>query len=126
MARPSLRLVHPRSGRVLAERLRVPRTFVGRALGLMFRRELPAGDGLWITPCNGIHMFFMRFPIDAVFLDRRRRVVRVRAGLRPWRVVPLVLRAHSVVELPAGTVADLGLERGEELSIEPAAQTAAS
>jgi uncharacterized protein len=47
------------------------------------------------------------------------RVVRVRAGLRPWRVVPLVLRAHSVLELPAGTLAGLGLERGEQLAIEP-------
>ena len=119
MAARTLRLVHPRSGRVLADRLRVPRTFFGRGLGLMFRRELPAGEGMWITPCNGIHMFFMRFAIDAVFLDRRQRVVRVRAGLRPWRVVPLVLRAHSVLELPAGTVADLALERGEPLSIAP-------
>jgi uncharacterized membrane protein (UPF0127 family) len=119
MADLTLRLVHPRTGRALAERLRVPRTFFGRGLGLMFRRELPAGEGMWITPCNGIHMFFMRFAIDAVFLDRRLRVVRVRAGLRPWRVVPLVLRAHSVLELPDGTVAGLGLERGEQLSIEP-------
>jgi uncharacterized membrane protein (UPF0127 family) len=115
----TLRLVHPRSGRVLAERIRVPRTFFGRGLGLMLRRELPAGEGMWITPCNGIHTFFMRFAIDAVFLDRRLRVVRVRAGLRPWRVVPLVLRAHSVLELPDGTVAGLDLERGEQLSIEP-------
>jgi len=119
VAARTLRLVHPRSGRVLAERLRVPGTAFGRGLGLMFRRELPAGDGMWITPCNGIHMFFMRFAIDAVFLDRRLRVVRVRAGLRPWRVVPLVLRAHSVLELPAGTVAGLGLERGEQLAVEP-------
>src|SRR5215831_19039385 len=101
MARRPLRLVHPRTGRVLVERLRVPSSFVGRGLGLMFRRTLPAGEGMWITPCNGIHMFFVRFPIDAVFVDRRLRVVRVRAGLRPWRVVPLVLRAHSVLELPA-------------------------
>ena len=114
-----LRLVHPRTGRVLAERLQVPRTSVGRGLGLMFRRTLAAGDGMWITPCNGIHMFFMRFPIDAVFLDRRQRVVRVRPDLRPWRVVPLVWRAHSVVELPAGTVAGLELERGEQLEIGP-------
>jgi uncharacterized protein len=115
----TLRLVHPRSGRVLAERLQVPGTFFGRGLGLMFRRELPVGEGMWIAPCNGIHMFFMRFAIDAVFVDRRVRVVRVRAGLRPWRVVPLVLRAHSVLELPAGTLAGLGLERGEQLAIEP-------
>ena len=119
MPRRPLRLVHPRTGRVLVARLRVPRSFWGRGVGLMFRRTLPPGEGMWITPCNGIHMFFMRFPIDAVFLDRRLRVVRVCAGLRPWRVVPLVLRAHSVLELPAGAVADLGLERGEPLSIEP-------
>jgi uncharacterized membrane protein (UPF0127 family) len=83
----------------------------------MLRRELPPGEGMWITPCNGIHMFLMRFSIDAVFVDRRLRVVRVCAGLRPWRVVPLVLRAHSVLELPAGTVAALALERGEPLEI---------
>lgn len=117
MAARSLRLTHPRTGRVLAERLMVPRTAFGRALGLMFRRELPAGEGMWITPCNGIHMFFMRFAIDAVFLDRQARVVRVRADLRPWRMVPLVWRAHSVLELPAGTVAALSLQRGEPLAI---------
>ncbi|HXM55091.1 MAG TPA: DUF192 domain-containing protein [Candidatus Dormibacteraeota bacterium] len=117
MAARPLRLVHPRSGRVLVERLRVPRTFVGRGMGLMLRRSLPPGDGMWIAPCNGIHMFLMRFPIDAVFLDRRLRVIRVYPGLRPWRVVPLVWRAHGVLELPAGTVADLGLERGEPLEI---------
>jgi uncharacterized membrane protein (UPF0127 family) len=114
-----LRLVHPRSGRVLAERLEVPRTFVGRALGLMFRQELADREGMWISPCNGIHMFGVRFPIDAVFLDRRLRVVRVCSDLRPWRVVPLVLGAHSVLELPARTVAGLALERGEPLLIEP-------
>jgi uncharacterized membrane protein (UPF0127 family) len=119
MPRRTFRLVHPRTGRVLAESLQVPRTFVGRGVGLMLRRELPPGAGMWITPCNGIHMFLMRFAIDAVFLDRRLRVVRVCAGLRPWRVVPLVLRAHSVLELPAGTVGDLGLERGEPLEMIP-------
>lgn len=119
MARRPLRLVHARTGRVLAEPLEVPRSFIGRGVGLMLRRELRPGGGMWITPCNGIHMFFMRFAIDAVFVDRRLRVVRVYAGLRPWRIVPIVFRAHSVLELPAGTVADLGLERGEELEIAP-------
>ncbi len=112
-----LRLLHPRTGQVLAERLQVPRTFVGRGLGLMFRRRLGEGEGMWIQPCNGIHMFGMRFAIDAVFVDRRLRVVRVCPDLRPWRVVPLVFRAHSVLELPAGTVADLALQRGEQLEM---------
>jgi len=116
----ALRLLHPRSGRVLAERLLVPRTFIGRGVGLMFRRHLQPGIGMWIAPCSGIHTFFMRFAIDAVFVDRHLRIVRVRRGLRPWRLVPLVLGGHSVIELPAGTLSGLPLERGEALTIEPA------
>jgi uncharacterized protein len=113
-----LRLLHPRTGRVLAERLQVPRTFAGRGLGLMFRRRLGEGEGMWIQPCNGIHMFGMRFAIDAVFLDRRLRVVRVVPRLRPWRMVPLVLLAHSVVELPAGIAESAGLKLGEMLAVD--------
>lgn len=107
---------------MLAQRLLVPRTFVGRTVGLMFRRELQPGTGMWIVPCSGIHTFFMRFAIDAVFVDRRLRIVRVRPGLRPWRLVPIVFGARSVLELPAGAVAGLRLERGETLAVEPAAE----
>jgi uncharacterized membrane protein (UPF0127 family) len=113
-----LRLVHPASETVLAERLEKPRTFVGRGLGLMFRRSLPAGTAMWIVPCSGIHTFFMRFPIDVVFLDRRQRVVRIYPSLRRRRLVPLVLGAHSVVELAAGTLGDLALSKGDQLAIE--------
>ena len=115
---PPLRLVHPESGRVLAEVLERPRTFLGRGLGLMFRSSLPADWGIWIAPCAGIHTFFMRFPIDAVFLDRRQRVVRVCRRLGTWRMVPLVRGAHSVVELPAGTVDGLALRPGDQLGVE--------
>ena len=104
---------------MLAERLMVPRTFVGRGLGLMFRRRLQPGLGMWIAPCSGIHTFFMRFAIDAVFVDRGLKIVRVAPDLRPWRVVPLVFGAHGVIELPAGTVRGLRLERGEPLLVEP-------
>lgn len=100
----------------------VPRTFIGRGLGLMFRRRLDSGRGMWIQPCNGIHMFFMNFPIDAIFLDGAQRVVRVCERLGRWRVVPLVLGARSVVELPAGTVSGLRLPKGEQLAIEPAGE----
>ena len=116
----ALRLLHPRTGRVLAERLLVPRTFIGRGLGLMFRQHLQPGTGMWIAPCSGIHTFFMGFAIDAVFVDRRLHIVRVLPRLRPWRLVPIVLGAHSVLELPAGAVAGLRLERGEALAVEPA------
>jgi uncharacterized membrane protein (UPF0127 family) len=75
---------------------------------------------MWIKPCNGIHMFGMRFPIDAVFLDRDQCVIRVVPNLGPWRVVPLVLRARSVVELPAGIAAKAGLDVGDALAVEDA------
>jgi uncharacterized membrane protein (UPF0127 family) len=113
-----LRLVHPASETVLAERLEKPRTFVGRGLGLMFRSSLPPETAMWIVPCSGIHTFFMRFPIDVVFLDRRQRVVRVYPSLRRWRLVALVLGAHSVIELAAGTLAPLALSRGDQLAVE--------
>jgi uncharacterized membrane protein (UPF0127 family) len=110
-----MKLLHPRSGKILAEQLEVPRTMFGRGWGLMFRARLEAGGGMWITPCNGIHMWFMRFPIDAVFLDRNERVVKIYPRLGRWTMVPLVWGAHSVLELPAGTVDGLELEKGEQL-----------
>jgi hypothetical protein len=102
-------------GGVLAERVLEPRTFVGRAVGLLGRRELATGAAMWIRPCRSIHTLGMRFAIDAVFLDRRLEVVRVCRGVRPWRVVPLVWRARSVVELPAGTAA--AVEVGDRLQV---------
>jgi uncharacterized membrane protein (UPF0127 family) len=85
----------------------------------MFRRSLEPDTGMWISPCSGIHMFFMRFPLDVVFLDRDQRVVRALEGLGRWRAVPIVWGAASVVELRAGTLAGFRLAPGEQLSIEP-------
>lgn len=116
MARPSsLALLDPATGRVIAGQVEVARNMVARGLGLMFRRSLPAGHGLWIDPCNGIHMFWMNFPIDALFLDRQHRVVKVYRRLGRWRVVPIVFGARSVVELPAGTLEGLDLQKGHQL-----------
>ena len=116
MAKLDLQLVHVASGRLLAERLEKPRTFIGRGVGLMFRRSLPAGHGMLIDPCNGIHMLFMRFPIDAVFLDRRDRVKRVYRRVAPWYgVVWIVWGAQKVVELPAGSLEGLELPAGEQM-----------
>jgi uncharacterized membrane protein (UPF0127 family) len=104
-------------GREVAGRVEEADNFVRRGLGLMFRRELPAGSGLAITPCNSIHMFFMRFPLDVAFVDREGTVVRVYHGIRPWRVSRIVRRAHTVYELPAGTLAAAGVEKGAVLRL---------
>jgi uncharacterized protein len=110
--------VHERSGKVVAEQLEIPRTFIGRGIGLMFRRRLEPGRGMWINPCSGIHMMFMRFAIDAVFLDRHERVKKVYAKLPAWwGVVWIEWGAHSVLELAPGSTADLGLQRGDQIAI---------
>ena len=92
-------------------------------MGLMGRRSLPDGRGLFLPGENGIHMFFMRFPIDAVFVGRAaadgtRAVVAARTGLRPWTgIVPLIRGADGVLELPAGTVVRTATQRGDSIRI---------
>ena len=113
------RAVHERTGRVLAEELEMPRTMVGRGLGLMFRRTLAPGRGMWINPCSGIHMMFMNFRIDAVFLDSGERVKKVYRNLPRWYgVVWWEIGAHSVLELPPGSTGGIDLQRGDRIVIQ--------
>jgi uncharacterized membrane protein (UPF0127 family) len=88
-----------------------------RFMGLMGRRELPAGAGLYLRPCSSIHMFFMRFPIDVAFIDNDLRVVRVYHGLRPWRMSRVVRRAKAAIELPSGALALAGVNVGDVLTL---------
>jgi len=95
----------------------------GKFMGLMGRPSLPAGHGLWLPDSNGIHMMFMRFPIDAVFVGRAepdgaRVVVSVHERLPAWRgLVPLVRGAHGVLELPAGTIEATATAVGDRILI---------
>ncbi len=112
------RAVHEPTGKVLAQELEMPRTMFGRGLGLMFRRQLDPGRGMWINPCSGIHMMFMRFAIDAVFLDGGERVKKVYRNLPPWYgVVWWEIGARSVLELPPGSTSGIDLERGDQILI---------
>ena len=105
-------------GTLVAGEVAEAATMVSRGLGLMFRRELAPGHGLAITPCNSIHMFFMRFPLDVAFVDREGTVLRVYQGIRPWRVSRLVRRARTAYELPAGTLQRAGVVAGSTLRLE--------
>jgi protein-S-isoprenylcysteine O-methyltransferase Ste14/uncharacterized membrane protein (UPF0127 family) len=102
---------------VLADRLRVADTHWTRLRGLLGTRGLEPGEGLWIRPCNQVHMFGMRYPIDVVFLDDAGRVLRTVDALQPGCVSPRVRGAASVLELPAGTVARAGLTEGARVAI---------
>ena len=109
-------------GTVLATRLETANTSRTRSKGLLGRDQLAPGEGLWIVPCESVHTFFMRFAIDLVYIDRRFRVRKVRHAVGPWRMSACLL-AHSVIELPAGTVAATRTVRGDVLEFMPAAET---
>jgi uncharacterized protein len=109
--RPFYRL-ETEEGVLVAEHVDVAEDLVSRARGLMFRRELAPGHGLALRPCSSVHMFFMRFPLDVVFVDGEGRVVRILAGIRPWRASGIVRGAKAAIELPVGTAARGGLTPG--------------
>ena len=90
---------------------------LARMRGLLGRVELPAGSGMLIDASPSVHMFFMRFAIDVVFVDRDRKVVRVVEQLRPWRVAR-ARRAAAALELSAGAAASAGVHVGDTLVFE--------
>lgn len=113
-----MRVVNRTTGETLAERAELAETFMARFLGLQGRKELPEGAGLVLAPTSSIHMFFMRFPIDAVFINEAQRVTRVGRRLRPWTIGPLAPGALYCVELPAGR-AD-ATQPGHQIDLLPA------
>lgn len=89
-----------------------------RNKGLLGRAGLPPGGGMWIVPCGSVHTFFMKFPIDLVYIDRNKKVKKVRSNVGAWRL-SACLSAHSIVELPAGVVRDTQTARGDQLEFSP-------
>jgi uncharacterized membrane protein (UPF0127 family) len=111
--------VHNRTrGTVLATRCRTAGSLLSRGIGLIGRSGLRQGEGLRIPETSAITMFFMRFPIDAVFVDRAGRVVRVAAWLAPWAPMVWARGAAEVIELPAGTARLTGTQAGDVLTFE--------
>ena len=102
---------------VLAESADVADTSAKRRTGLLKHERLEPGEGLWIKPCESVHTFFMKFPIDLVYIDRRNKVRKVRHAVGPWRM-SACFSAHSVLELPAGTAERSQTSVGDELMIE--------
>ncbi len=117
MAAASLARIRTKSGKVVCERCEIPESSFGRARGLLGRDGLEPGGGMLIDRAGSVHMFFMRFPIDVVFLGRDRTVLGVKHRLAPWRVAG-ARRAVASLELPAGRAAEVGVEKGDVLVFE--------
>jgi hypothetical protein len=114
-----LRVANITRGTVLATRLEVADSGPKRNKGLLGRKGLADGEGLWITPCESVHTFFMQFPIDLVYLDRKNRVRKLCNSVPAWRI-SVCLSAHSILELPSGTIRNTQTQSGDTLEFSPA------
>jgi len=106
-----------KDGKVLFRDVGLAGTFFRRLTGLWGRRELAPGEGLLLSPCRQVHTCFMSFPIDLVFLDTKGKIVGLVAGLAPWKISPRFSDAVLVLELPAGTIEEYGLQKNDVLEI---------
>ncbi len=105
--------------RLLATRVVEANSLLSRLIGLLGLRQFRRGLALWLRPCRAIHTVGMRYPIDALFLDARHRVVRVVSELQPGQVVQTVPNASSVLELPAGVCRSHQVRVGDVLHLAP-------
>ena len=106
------------TGAIVAEHVKVASKRIDRAVGLLGRSHLDKGEALWITPCRGVHTWFMRFPIDVLAMDANGVVVDVVSTMGPWRMRLPKPGSESVLELPAGTLNNLQLKVGHQIRIE--------
>jgi len=109
-----LRVLNLTRNTVLASRMEVAESSAQRNKGLLGRESLTPGEGLWIRPCESVHTFWMQFPIDLVYLDRKNRVKKLVSAVPAWRL-SACLTAHSVLELPSGTIRETQTEQGDTL-----------
>ena len=106
------------NGLIVANRVTVASRRLERAVGLLGRTHLEAGEALWITPCHGVHTWFMRFTIDVIAMDADGVIVDAVSMLKPWRMRLPRPGSHSVLELPAGTLLAAPVKVGHRLQIE--------
>ncbi|WP_071396872.1 DUF192 domain-containing protein [Bacillus tuaregi] len=90
-------------------------TFLRRLIGLMFRIKPIVNEGIWLHPCNSIHMFFMFFAIDVVFLNENQQIISFKKNVKPWTIIPPVKKAVSVLELPNGTISTYSFQIGDTI-----------
>jgi len=114
-----LRVVNESRSSVLGTRIRMTNSLLGRTRGFLLRRPPEPGEGMFLMPCKGIHMYGMRFPLDIVVGDAEGNVLAIHQGLRPGRRTPVYAGALFAIELPCGTIAASGTQVGDRLNWRP-------
>ena len=104
-------------GTVLATNVEIANNFQKRFFGLMMRKTLSPKNALIISPCNSIHMFFMKFPIDAIFTNKKGEILYLLNSIKPWHISKIVVGAKTVIELPAETLKNNHIKVGDIVKI---------
>jgi uncharacterized membrane protein (UPF0127 family) len=117
MSEKLITITNETNNQVVAHQIRLATSFFQRFRGLMLAPSLSDGQGILISPCNSVHMMFMRFPIDAVFLSKNNEVTHLYPNLRPWLGITKLHRdTKSVLELKQGTIQEKNINIGDKLS----------
>jgi hypothetical protein len=109
------KIINIRTNETILDDLQTADTFLTRFRGLMGAKSLAKNSGLRIAPCNSVHCFFMRFPIDVIFLDKENQVIHIQKNMKPGSISPIIRKAKSVIEANASTLSNL-LELGDKLA----------
>lgn len=112
-----VKVINQRSGQVIAENILYANSMYKRFIGLMGKNEINHNEGVFLTPCNSIHMMFMKFPLDIIFLDRKNKVIHITENIKPWQISRIVFKAQSVLEVMAGKARETDLQVGDKIEI---------
>ena len=101
---------------IISKKIVHAKKFSTRLKGLMFIDKMEGFEGMLIEPCNSIHTFFMKFPIDVIFLDRENKIVSIKRNMKPWRMTWIIAKAYKVLELPGGSL-PMSIDKDDKLEI---------
>lgn len=110
-----MRIINHTQNSLIADQVRIADNFLSRLVGLLDRKEIQAGEALIITNCQQIHMFFMKFSIDVIFIDQRNIVVGLVENIAPFAMSPIFFQAHRSIELPPGAIAQTRTSLGDAI-----------
>lgn len=112
-----MEIINKKNNEILAQKVIIADKFLSRLMGLMFKKKLEKNAGMLIYPCNSVHTFFMKFPIDVVFISKEYEVLYVIENMSPGKTSKFIKRAKSVLELPSGVIEKTKTKKGDFLRI---------
>lgn len=109
--------VNTTTGEVIADKVTIAQDFRSRSIGLLNRQSLNENEALLIKPCTSIHTFFMKFPIDVLFLSKEGKVIKIEHSLKPWNLSGCLLGCFMVLEIQPGKLAKTAIKLGNSIEI---------